>query len=352
MVKVGIIGATGYAGAELVRIISSHPRAELVAITSQSYVGRELARVFPHLTPATRLFCREQDIPALAREVDVLFTALPHGLSVPIVRDALAGGAKVVDLGADFRLDDRAEYEHWYKVTHDAPELLAEAVYGLPEINRERIGGARVVGNPGCYPTGAILGLAPLLRQGLVRRESIIIDSKSGVSGAGRGLNIGSLYAECNESIKAYNVGGHRHIPEIEQELSKLAGEKVTVSFTPHLTPMTRGILSTIYADLTGFSGKAGADRAAELQSIYSEFYANEPFVHVLPLGELPQTKWCSGSNHCFIGLTVDPRVNRVVVVSAIDNLVKGAAGQALQNMNLLFGLPETAGLEFPGIYP
>ena len=346
MIKASIIGATGYTGAELVRILSRHPQVELVALTSQSYVGQELGRVFPHLKPATTLVCSEQDVLKVARESDVIFTALPHGLSVPIVQEAIENGAKVIDLGADFRLDDQAEYEHWYKVEHHASGLLAEAVYGLPEINREKIARARVVGNPGCYPTSAILGLAPLLKKGLLQANSVIIDSKSGVSGAGRGLSLGVHYSECNDSIKAYNVGGHRHIPEIEQELSKLAGEKVAISFTPHLTPMTRGILSTIYGNLTKDVSYQ------EVHQLYSEFYGEEPFVQVLPLGELPQTKWCYGSNHCFIGLVVDPRVNRVIVVSAIDNLVKGASGQAVQNMNLLFGLPETSGLEFAGIYP
>ncbi|MFZ3171830.1 MAG: N-acetyl-gamma-glutamyl-phosphate reductase [Carboxydocellales bacterium] len=346
MIKASIIGATGYTGAELVRILARHPEVELVALTSQSYVGQEISQVFPHLKPLTTLLCSEQDVPKVARESDVIFTALPHGLSVPIVQEAIANGAKVIDLGADFRLDDIAEYQHWYKVEHLAPGLLAEAVYGLPEINREKIASARVVGNPGCYPTSVVLGLAPLLKTGLVKHDSIIIDAKSGVSGAGRGLSLGIHYSECNDSIKAYNVGGHRHIPEIEQELTKLAGAKVSISFTPHLVPMTRGMLSTIYGSLTK------GVTAQEVQQLYTSFYAAEPFVQVLPLGELPQTKWCSGSNYCFIGLVVDPRVNRVVVLSALDNLVKGASGQAVQNMNLMFGLPETCGLEFAGLYP
>ncbi len=346
MIKASIIGATGYTGAELVRILSRHPQVELVALTTQSYVGQEMGQVFPHLKVATTKVCSAQDVPKVARESDVIFTALPHGLSVPIVQEAIANGAKVVDLGADFRLDDVNEYEKWYKVEHHAPELLAEAVYGIPEINRSQIAQARVVGNPGCYPTSTVLGLAPLLKNSLVATNSIIIDAKSGVSGAGRGLSLGSLYAECNDSIKAYNIGAHRHTPEIEQELSKLAGEQVVVSFTPHLTPMTRGILSTIYGNLTRELSQQ------EVHDLFSAYYAKEPFVQVLPIGELPQTKWCYGSNYCFLGVVVDPRVKRVIVVSAIDNLVKGAAGQAVQNMNLMFGLPETTGLDFAGVYP
>lgn len=346
MIKASIIGATGYTGSELVRILSCHPEAELVALTSQSYVGQKISDVFPHLGAVTGKICTEQDVPKVAGESDVIFTALPHGLSVPIVKEALEQGTKVVDLGADFRLDDKAVYEKWYKVTHEAPELLQEAVYGLPELNRKAIAGARVVGNPGCYPTSVMLGLAPLLKQGLIQLDSVIIDAKSGVSGAGRGANLGSHYSEVNENIKAYNVAAHRHIPEIEQELSKVAGEQVTVSFTPHLTPMTRGMLSTIYAT------PSKKVNAGEIQALYRQFYENEYFVHVLEGGELPQTKWCWGSNHCFIGVVLDQRVNRLIVVSAIDNLVKGASGQAVQNMNIMFGLPEKTGLEMAGVYP
>lgn len=346
MIKASIIGATGYTGSELVRILSCHPEAELVALTSQSYVGQKISDVFPHLGAVTGKICTEQDVPKVAGESDVIFTALPHGLSVPIVKEALEQGTKVIDLGADFRLDDKAVYEKWYKVTHEAPELLQEAVYGLPELNRKAIAGARVVGNPGCYPTSVMLGLAPLLKQGLIQLDSVIIDAKSGVSGAGRGANLGSHYSEVNENIKAYNVAAHRHIPEIEQELSKVAGEQVTVSFTPHLTPMTRGMLSTIYAT------PSKKVNAGEIQALYRQFYENEYFVHVLEGGELPQTKWCWGSNHCFIGVVLDQRVNRLIVVSAIDNLVKGASGQAVQNMNIMFGLPEKTGLEMAGVYP
>lgn len=346
MIKVSIIGATGYTGAELVRLLSAHPQVEVVALTSQSYIGREYPGVFPHLKPVNNLICEEQDLVKLARESDVIFAALPHGLSMPIVKEALDLGKRVVDLGADFRLDDPEVYQEWYKGEHTVPELLQEAVYGVPELNREQIRKARVVGNPGCYPTSALLALSPLLKAKLIDTKRIIIDSKSGVSGAGRGLNLGIHYAECNESIKAYNIGKHRHIPEIEQELSKVAGEDVRISFTPHLTPMTRGILSTIYADLKEESTED------ELHKLFADFYKGERFVQVLPQGELPQTKWCYGSNYCFIGITYDPRVNRVVVVSAIDNLVKGASGQAIQNMNLMFGLEENLGIDMPGIYP
>jgi len=346
VVKVSIIGATGYTGAELVRFLARHPEVELVALTSQSYIGERFTDIYPSLKKYTDLLCSEQDIPKLAAESDVIFTALPHGLSMDVVAEAARAGKRVIDLGADYRLDDAGVYEEWYKVKHTTPELLPEAVYGLPEINREKIRGARIIGNPGCYPTSVILGLAPLLKNGLIKTDTIIIDSKSGVSGAGRTLNLGAHYAECNENIKAYNIGKHRHLSEIEQELGKLAGTKLTVSFTPHLTPMTRGILSTIYASL---------DRPLqqdEATALYGEFYGDEPFVRVLPAGQLPQTKWVAGSNYCDIAITVDSRTNRVVITSAIDNLVKGASGQAVQNMNIMCGLPEDMGLDYPGLYP
>lgn len=346
MIKVGIIGATGYTGVELVRLLSGHPQAEIVALTSQSYVGQSLPEVYPSLEGYSNLICQEQNVAQVANLADVVFTALPHGLSMPVAQEVAAAGKKFIDLGADFRFDNPLIYEEWYQVEHTAPQLAPRAVYGLPEINREAVKGAQIVGNPGCFPTSAILGLAPLLKGGLIEKDTIIIDSKSGVSGAGRGLSLGSHYSEVNENFKAYNIGVHRHTPEIEQELSKLAGEKVTISFTPHLVPMTRGILSTIYSRLnSNFSTEEIIER-------YQEFYAGEPFIHIMPKGQYPQTKWATGSNNCYIGLTVDPRTQRVVVVAAIDNLVKGASGQAIQNMNLLFGLPETMGLSTPGMYP
>ncbi len=345
-IKVGIVGATGYAGAELVRILLSHPQVELAGLVSQSYVGRAFCEVYPYLYKHVLQHCRELDIPALARECDVVFTALPHGHAAPVAREVLGCGKKFIDLGADFRFKQPGVYEQWYKVKHEAPDLLEQAVYGLPEIHREEIKSASLVGNPGCYPTSVILALAPLLRNRLVDTGSVIADSKSGVSGAGRGLSLGTHFSEVNENFRAYNVAVHRHTPEIEQELGLLAGEEMVISFTPHLTPMNRGILSTVYARLKREM------TLEQVRSVYEDFYRNEFFVRLLPPGVLPQTKAVLGSNHCDVVPVVDPRTSRVVIVSAIDNLVKGAAGQAVQNMNIMFGLPETTGLERPGLYP
>jgi N-acetyl-gamma-glutamyl-phosphate reductase len=346
MIKVGIIGATGYTGVELVRILSRHPEVELVGLTSQSYAGQEFSSVFPSAAKITDIVLEVQDAEALAERCDVVFTALPHGVSMEVVGTLAAKGTKVIDLGADYRFNHISVYEQWYKLEHKTPDLARQAVYGLPEIHREKIREAAVVGNPGCYPTTIILGLAPLLKKGLLKIDSIIADSKSGVSGGGRGLNLAFHYPECNENFKAYNIGVHRHTPEIEQELSQLAGEKMTISFTPHLLPMTRGILSTIYGTL---------DKSVsthELIDLYKRFYKDEYFVRICPEGQYPQTKMVYGSNFCDIGLTVDSRTNRVVVVSVIDNLVKGASGQAVQNMNVLFGLSEKTGLDFAPVFP
>lgn len=345
-IKISIIGATGYTGAELVRLLSGHPQAELVALTTQSYVDMPFWEVYPHLYKYNQLIAEKMDLPRLLEQSDVLFVALPHGHAMPVAREAASSGKVVIDLGADFRLNDYRVYEEWYKVDHQARELLEDAVYGLPEVNREAVGKASLVANPGCYPTSAILALAPLLKNKLVNLKSIIIDSKSGVSGAGRGLSLGSHFSEINQNFKAYNVAIHRHTPEIEQELGKIAGEAVTVSFTPHLLPVTRGILSTVYAEL------ASTLQQEDIQEIYQDYYQDEYFVRVLPKGILPQIKWVAGTNHCDIGITVDNRTGRVVVISAIDNLVKGAAGQAVQNMNIICGLPEYTALAGPSLYP
>lgn len=346
VVKVGIIGATGYTGAELVRILSRHPGVDLVALTTQSYVGKQFWEVYPHLYGYAGLTCGEMDIPRVIGESDLVFIALPHGHAMPVAVEAKNKGKKVIDLGADFRLKDYTVYEEWYKVGHTARELLDEAVYGLPELYREKIKEAWLVANPGCYPTSAILALAPLLQKGLVDTGTIVIDSKSGVSGAGRGLSITTHFCEANENFRAYSVGSHRHTPEIEQELGRLSGECFAVSFTPHLLPITRGILSTVYAKLCG---NIDQKEAVEL---YREYYQGEGFVRVLPEGALPQTKWVSGTNHCDLGITVDPRTGRVVLTSAIDNVVKGASGQAVQNMNLMCGFAEETALAGPGLYP
>ncbi len=346
MIKTGIVGATGYTGVELVRILSRHPAVELVGVSSQTYSGQNFADVFPGAANFADLVLETQDAGALAERCDLIFTALPHGVSMEVVEEVVKRGKKVIDLGADYRFDSIEIYEQWYKVTHKTPELAAKSVYGLPEIHRDRIRTADIIGNPGCYPTSIILGLAPLLKNGLVDTSTVIADSKSGVSGGGRGLNLAFHYAECNENFKAYNIGVHRHTPEIEQELSKLAGKDVTISFTPHLVPMTRGILSTIYATLQK------PRSTGELLDLYQEFYKDEYFIRIQPEGQYPQTKQVYGSNFCDIGLTVDSRTNRVVVVSAIDNLVKGASGQAVQNMNIVFGLPEKSGLDFAPVFP
>jgi len=339
--KIGIAGATGYGGIELLRLLGNHPEATVVLAGTESYVGQELAAVYPHLAGRVTLAGREATAEALAAECDVVFTALPHGVPMKLAPAVLAAGGKFIDLGADFRLRDTSAFESWYKHKHEAPALMAEAVYGLPELYREQIQGARLVGNPGCYPTSCALAAAPLLTAGLVETRGIVFDSKSGVSGAGRGVNLGVHYSEVNENFKAYNIaGGHRHTPEIEQTLTDLnGGTAVVVTFTPHLVPMTRGILTTAYFQLKQ------DHQTSELLELFRSFYAGKPFVRVRPAGDLPQTKQVWGSNYCDIGLQVDRRTGRVLVVAVIDNLVKGAAGQAIQNMNLMCGLPETTGL-------
>ncbi|MEW6540839.1 MAG: N-acetyl-gamma-glutamyl-phosphate reductase [Bacillota bacterium] len=347
MIKVGIVGSTGYTGAELVRLLTRHLHVELAGLTSRSYVGEHYWRVYPHLKNYTDLQCEELDLPRLVDRADVLFTALPHGHSMDVAREVLSQGKKLVDLGADFRFRDQAVYESWYRVPHTAAELLPHAVYGLPEVNREAVRGAALTANPGCYPTASILGLAPLLAGGLIDPGGMVIDAKSGVSGAGRGFSLKTHFAETNENFQAYNVGMHRHTPEIEEQLGRLAGRELTVTFTPHLVPMVRGILATIYTR----PAAALPDRD-ELYELYADYYREEPFVRVLLPGVLPQTKAVAGTNHCDLAVVPDPRTGRVIVLAAIDNLVKGASGQAVQNMNLMFGLDETTGLMSPGLYP
>lgn len=346
MIKAGIIGATGYTGVELVRLLSCHPQVELQVLTSRSYAGQNIAAIYPSLQGKVDVVCSEQDTEEVISQCDVVFAALPHGHSVPVVQAAVQQGKKVVDLGADFRFRNAKIYEEWYQVKHEASELAAEAVYGLPELYRSQIKNASVVANPGCYPTASILALAPVLQEGLVNPRTIIIDAKSGVSGAGRKTTLTTHFGEANENVNPYGVAGHRHTPEIEQELMNIAGEELQVSFTPHLMPMTRGILATCYASLSQEVTEK------DLREVYEKFYTGEPFVHLLPPGQWPHTKWVYGSNRCLINLAVDSRTNRLIVCSAIDNLVKGAAGQAVQNMNLMFGLPETMALDLNGIYP
>ena len=346
MLKVAVVGASGYTGVELLRLLHCHPEVAVTCITSEQSAGKPVAEVFPTLRNRYSQVLENLEPVRVAEKADLVFTALPHKAAMEVVPTFLKLGKRVIDLSADYRFSDASVYEQWYE-PHMNPELLEKAVYGLPEVRRAKIKGAKLVGNPGCYPTSIILGLIPLLKNGLIDHKTIVADSKSGVSGAGRGAKVENLYCEVNDGFKAYGVGGvHRHIPEIEQELSLAAGEPVTISFTPHLVPMDRGILSTIYARL------AGSASAADLVKLYADFYDGEPFVRILPVGSFPSTAHVRGSNFCDIGITVDFRTGRVIVVSAIDNLVKGAAGQAVQNMNIVCGLPETLALEGLALFP
>lgn len=345
MKKVAVVGASGYTGVELLRLLSGHSGAEVVAVTSRQYQGQGIDQAFPGLRGIIELPCEALDIASLAARSDIVFTALPHKSAMGIIPELLAAGVQVIDLSADYRLHDQRLYETWYQ-PHSSPELLAEAVYGLPELYREKIRPARLVANPGCYPTSVALGLMPLIESRLVALTSLIIDSKSGATGAGRGLKEGSLFCEVNEGFKAYAVASHRHTPEIEQTLSHIAGEEVMVNFTPHLLPVDRGILSTCYASLTQ------RQDTAELLKLYRQRYAGEPFVRVLPEGELPNIAHVRGTNYCDIGLVADARTGRVIVVSVIDNLCKGAAGQAVQNFNLMAGFAEAEGLRAAPLFP
>lgn len=343
--KVGVIGASGYTGSELLRFLLGHPGVEVVALTSESYEGLPIAEVFPSLRGLCDLECRRHD-PEEVAEAELAFLALPHRASMGVAPVLLRLGKGVVDLSADFRFRSQAIYEKWYQVPHACPELLREAVYGLPELYRRQLRSARLVAVPGCYPTGAILGLAPLVKEGVIDLGSIIINAISGASGAGRKPDLGLHFAECNESVKAYGIAGHRHTPEMEQELSLLVGAEVRVSFTPHLAPLTRGILSTIYANLVS------PYDTQDLLGLYGRFYNGEPFIRVLPPEKFPETKQVAGSNFCDIGLKVDARTGRVLVVTALDNLGKGAAGGAVQCMNVMYGFEERMGLMAPGFFP
>ncbi len=345
MIKVGIIGASGYTGEELARILALHPGVELTVATSRQYAGKKLSDIFPNLRKIVDLTVEDVVIEELVKRADLFFTAVPHQTAMGLVPQLREKGCKVVDLSADFRIHDPAVYEEWYQ-THSAPEYLSHAVYGLPELHRDSIKKSNLVANPGCYPTSIILATAPLLKGGMIDPDTIIADSKSGTSGAGRGAAVGSLFCEVTEGFKAYKVAEHRHTPEIEQEIGKLAGHPVVISFTPHLLPISRGILSTIYAKLT-----PGID-AQQVRGAFENFYRQEGFVRICPEGEFPATQFVRGSNFCDIGWKLDPRTGRIVIVSAIDNLVKGAAGQAVQNMNLMCGLPEDMGLATVPLFP
>lgn len=346
MIKAGIIGATGYAGGELVRVLTGHKDVEIKWYGSRSYIDKKYAEVYQNMFQIVDDKCMDDNMEALADEVDVIFTATPQGLCASLVNEEILSKVKIVDLSADFRIKDVATYEEWYKIQHPTPQFIPEAVYGLCEINREAVKKARLVANPGCYPTCSTLSVYPLLKEGLIDPGTIIIDAKSGTSGAGRGAKVDNLYCEVNENIKAYGVANHRHTPEIEEQLSYAADQPVLINFTPHLVPMNRGILITAYASLKKEVSYE------EVKAAYDKYYANEKFVRVLEKDVCPQTKWVEGSNYVDVNFKIDPRTKRVIMMGAMDNLVKGAAGQAVQNMNLMFGLKESEGLELVPMFP
>ena len=346
MIKAGIIGSTGYAGAELVRLLMGHKEVEIVWYGSRSYVDEAYASIYRNMFELVDAKCLDDNMEELSKKADVIFTATPQGFLASVVNEEMLSHTKIIDLSADFRIKDVNTYEEWYKIEHKSPQLIEEAVYGLCEINREDIKKARLLANPGCYPTCSTLSIYPLAKEGLIDMNSIIIDAKSGTSGAGRGAKVANLYCEVNENIKAYGVANHRHTPEIEEQLSYASGQDVKLNFTPHLVPMNRGILITAYANLTKDITEE------EIRDIYKKYYKDEYFVRVLNAGECPETRWVEGSNFVDVNIKVDKRTKRVIMMGAMDNLVKGAAGQAVQNMNLMFGLDEKEGLMQPPMFP
>ena len=346
MIKAGIIGATGYAGGELVRILSGHPDVEIVWYGSRSYIDQKYADVYRNMFRIVDAACMDDNMEELAEEADVIFTATPQGFCASVISEEILSKTKIVDLSADFRIKDVKTYEKWYGIEHKSPQFIEEAVYGLCEVNREDVKSARLVANPGCYTTCSILTAYPLSKEGLIDMNTLIVDAKSGTSGAGRGAKVPNLFCEVNENMKAYGVTTHRHTPEIEEQLSYASGEPVMINFTPHLVPMNRGILATEYASL---KEKVTAE---EVMAIYQKYYGNEYFIRLLGAGACPETKWVEGSNFVDIGFQIDERTNRIVMMGAIDNPVKGAAGQAVQNMNLMFGLPEQEGLKLVPLFP
>ena len=346
MIKAGIIGATGYAGAELVRLLLGHKEVEIKWYGSRSYVDQAYASVYQNMFQLVDEKCLDDNMEAMADQVDVIFTATPQGLCASLVNENVLSKVKIIDLSADFRIKDVNVYEKWYGIEHKAPRYIGEAVYGLCEVNREKIKQARLIANPGCYPTCSFLSIYPCVKEGLIDPNTIIIDAKSGTSGAGRGAKVDNLFCEVNENIKAYGVAGHRHTPEIEEQLSYAAGEPVLINFTPHLVPMQRGILVTAYASL-----KKDVTYE-EVKAVYDKYYDKEYFVRVLNKDVCPQTRWVEGSNFVDVNFKIDPRTKRIIMMGAMDNLVKGAAGQAVQNMNLLFGLDEKTGLQMAPLFP
>lgn len=346
MIKAGIIGSTGYAGNEIVRLLLGHKDVEIVWYGSRSYIDERYANVYRNYFQIVDSTCLDDNMEELCEKADVIFTATPQGLCASLVNDDILAKVKIIDLSADFRIKDVSVYEQWYGITHKSPQYIQEAVYGLCEMNREQIKKARLVANPGCYTTCSILSLYPAVKEGIIEPQSIIIDAKSGTSGAGRGAKVNNLYCEVNESIKAYGVGTHRHTPEIEEQLSYACGEDIKLIFTPHLVPMNRGILVTAYANL------AKDVTEEEIRAVYNKYYANEQFVRLLDKDVCPETRWVEGSNYVDVNFKIEPRTNRLIIMGALDNLVKGAAGQAVQNMNLVFGLEETQGLLAAPMFP
>ena len=346
MIKAGIIGATGYAGAELVRILAGHKDVQIVWYGSRSYIDQKFADIYRNFFRIVDARCLDDHMEELAEEADVIFTATPQGYCASVISEEILSKTKIIDLSADFRIKDVDIYEKWYGIKHQSPQFIEEAVYGLCEINREEIRQARLVANPGCYTTCSILTAYPLAKEGVIDMNTLIVDAKSGTSGAGRGAKVANLFCEVNENIKAYGVTTHRHTPEIEEQLSYAAGEPVLLNFTPHLVPMNRGILATEYASLKK------PVTMEEVGRIYQEYYGGERFIRLLEPGTCPEARWVEGSNYVDIGFQIDARTGRIVMMGAIDNLVKGAAGQAVQNMNLMFGLPENEGLDLVPLFP
>lgn len=346
MIKIGIIGATGYAGNELVRILLGHREAQIVWYGSRSYTDEEYAKVYRNMFRLVDAKCMDDNMGALAEEADVIFTATPQGYCASALNESILSKTKIIDLSADYRIKDVKTYEEWYKIEHKSPELIDRAVYGLCEINRESIRKTRLLANPGCYTTCSILTAYPLVKEGIIDPNTLIIDAKSGTSGAGRGAKVANLYCEVNENIKAYGVLSHRHTPEIEEQLGLACGKEVKIIFTPHLVPMNRGILVTAYADLTG------SFTYEDVRAAYEKYYGSEYFIRLLDRDECPETRWSEGSNFVDIGFKLDARTGRVIMMGALDNLVKGAAGQAVQNMNIMFGLEESEGLKMAPMFP
>ena len=351
MIKAGIIGATGYAGNELVRILMGHKEVEIKWYGSRSYIDKKYAEVYQNMFEIVDDTCLDDNIEELANQVDVIFTATPQGFLAGVLTEEILSKTKIVDLSADYRIKDVKVYEKWYGIEHKSPQFIEEAVYGLCEINREKVRGARLVANPGCYTTCSILTAYPLVKEGLIDADTLIVDAKSGTSGAGRGAKVPNLYCEVNENIKAYGVASHRHTPEIEEQLGYAAGRQLTINFTPHLVPMNRGILVTEYAKLLP-KADGSLPSYEEIKAVYDKYYAGEKFVRVLDKGVCPETKWVEGSNYVDLNFVIDGRTGRIILMGVLDNLVKGAAGQAVQNMNLLFGLPESEGLELVPCFP